>query len=147
MSLVSRSPAEAELAELIERFDHWRQTRATRHDPIPDWLWEQATQLTSHLPLSRVAKRLRLNRQELKKRCGPNDPPQPPSAASVPVPDVIEVKAEPAWLATGMAILWQPSAARRSVPIPSTAPSTSSATARARRSNSSFMTVKGSGSV
>ena len=104
MSLVSRSPAEAELAELIERFDHWRQTRATRHDPIPDWLWEQATQLTSHLPLSRVAKRLRLNRQELKKRCGQNDQLELTSPDTVPMPDFIEVKADPAWLATGMAI-------------------------------------------
>ena len=104
MSLVSRSPAEAELAELIERFDHWRQTRATRHDPIPEWLWEQATQLASHLPLSRVAKRLRLNRQELKKRCGQSHQPQPTPPAAVPVPDFIEVKAGPAWLASGMAI-------------------------------------------
>ncbi|MCG8598653.1 MAG: hypothetical protein MI807_00735 [Verrucomicrobiales bacterium] len=104
MSLVSRSLAEAELAQLMERFDQWRQTRPTRHDPIPDWLWEQATQLTSHLPLSRVAKRLRLNRQELKKRCGQNDQPQLTSPAPVPVPDFIEVKADPAWLATGMAI-------------------------------------------
>ena len=104
MSLVSCSPAEAQLADLIKRFDHWRQTRSTRHDPIPDWLWEQATQLTSHLPLSRVAKRLRLNRQELKKRCGQSDPPPPTSAAPVPVPDFIEVKADPAWLASGMTI-------------------------------------------
>ena len=104
MSLVSRSPAEAQLADLIQRFDHWRQTRSTRHDPIPDWLWEQATQMTSHLPLSRVAKRLRLNRQELKKRCGQSNQPQPTIPAAVPVPDFIEVKAEPAWLATGMAI-------------------------------------------
>ena len=102
MSLVSRSPAEAELAQLIERLDHWRQTRSTYHEPIPDWLWDQATQLTSHLPLSRVAKRLRLNRQELKKRCGHSRQVQPAPAAAVP--DFIEVKAEPAWLATGMAI-------------------------------------------
>ena len=50
MNLVSHSPAEAELAQLLERFDHWRQTRTTRHEPIPDWLWDQAIQLTSPLP-------------------------------------------------------------------------------------------------
>lgn len=74
MSLVSHSPAEAQLAELIEHFDHWRQTRTTRGEPIPDPLWEQAISLTRVLPLSRVAKRLRLNRQELKKRCGQSRP-------------------------------------------------------------------------
>ena len=104
MSLMFRSPAEAELAQLIERFDHWRQTRTTRHDPIPDWLWDQAIQLTSHLPLSRVAKRLRLNRQELKKRCGQSAQPQPTPPDTLTVPDFIEVKAEPAWLATAMVI-------------------------------------------
>lgn len=104
MSLVSHSPAEAELAQLIKRFDHWRQTRATRHDPIPDWLWDQATQLTSQLPLSRVAKRLRLNRQELKKRCSSNRSLSPRPAAALPEPTFIEVKAEPVWLATGMTI-------------------------------------------
>ena len=104
MNLVSHSPAEAELAQLLERFDHWRQTRTTRHEPIPDWLWDQAIQLASPLPLSRVAKRLRLNRQELKKRCGQSRQVQPVPPAALPVPDFIEVKAESAWLATGMAI-------------------------------------------
>ena len=104
MSLVSRSPAEAELAQLIERFDHWRQTRSTRHEPIPDWLWDQAVSLTAHLPLSRVAKRLRLNRQELKKQCGQQHQAESATPAALPVPDFIEVKAEPAWLAPGMAI-------------------------------------------
>ena len=104
MSLVSRSPAEAELAQLIERFDHWRQTRTTRHDPIPDWLWDQATQLTSHLPLSRVARRLRLNRQELKKQCEHRRQPESAAPTALPVPDFIEVKAEQAWLTAGMAI-------------------------------------------
>ena len=104
MSLVSRSSAEAQLADLIERFDHWRQTRRTRHDPIPEWLWDQATQLTSHLPLSRVAKRLRLNRQELKKQGEQRRQAALTTPTALPVPDFIEVKAEPAWLATGMTI-------------------------------------------
>jgi hypothetical protein len=104
MSLVSHSSAESELAQLLKRLDHWRQTRPTRRTPIPDWLWDQATQLTAHLPLSRVAKRLRVNRQELKKRCGQARPPELAPPAALPVADFIEVKAEPAWLATGMAI-------------------------------------------
>ena len=104
MSLVPRSSAEAELAQLIERLDHWRQTRPTRRAPIPDWLWDQAVTLTAYLPLSRVAKRLRLNRRDLKKRCGQSPPGPPPTPSAWPEPDFIEVKAEPSWLATGMAI-------------------------------------------
>ncbi|WP_143308130.1 hypothetical protein [Candidatus Entotheonella palauensis] len=80
MSLVSRSPADTQLAELIEHFDQWRQSRTTRGEPIPEPLSEPAVSLTQVLPLSRVAKRLRLNRQDLKKRCGQRLKPQPPPA-------------------------------------------------------------------
>ena len=104
MSLVSQSPAEAQLAELIKHVDPWRQRRTTRGEPIPEPLWEQAVSLTQVLPLARVAKRLRLNRQELKKRCGQRRPPESASAGVLPVPDFIEVKTEPAWIATGMDI-------------------------------------------
>lgn len=104
MAQMSSSQAEQELAALMCGFDHWRQTRPTRHEPIPDPLWDQATELTSVLPLSRVAKRLRLNRQELKKQCGQRRQPQPATSAALPEPTFIEVKAEPAWLAAGMAI-------------------------------------------
>ena len=98
MSQMSRPQAEHELAALIRRFDHWRQTRATRRDPIPDPLWDQALSLTSMLPLSRVAKRLRLNRQELKRRCAKVQPMATP-AVSAPAPmDFIEVKADSGWL-------------------------------------------------
>jgi hypothetical protein len=105
MSLVSHSPAETQLAELIEHFDHWRQTRTTRADAIPDSLWEQAVSLTSVLPLSRVAKRLRLNRQELKKQCGQRRQAESSATpAALPMPDFIEVKAAPTWIAAGMEI-------------------------------------------
>jgi hypothetical protein len=104
MSRVSQSPAEAQLAELIAHFDHWRQSRTTRGEAIPEPLWEQAVSLTRVLSLSRVAKRLRLNRQELKKRCGQSRPPEPTSPGVLPIPDFIEVKTEPAWIATGMDI-------------------------------------------
>jgi hypothetical protein len=113
MSLVSHASAEAELAQLIERFEHWRQTRSTRREPIPDWLWEQATQLTASLPLARVAKRLRLNRQELKKQGEHYRQANLDAPAALPVPGFIEVKAEPDWLAAGMEIdLQRPDGAR-----------------------------------
>lgn len=104
MSLISQGPAEVQLAELIAHFDRWRQTRTSRGEPIPEPLWEQAVSLTRVLPLSRVAKRLRLNRQELKKRCGQRRQAEPVSPTVLPAPDFIEVKAEPAWIATGMDI-------------------------------------------
>jgi hypothetical protein len=102
MNLLSQSPAEAQLAELLEHFDHWRQSRTTRSEPIPDALWEQAVSLTRVLPFARVAKRLRLNRQELKKRCGQRRQAEPAPPAALPVPDFIEVKSEPTWIAAGM---------------------------------------------
>lgn len=104
MSLISPSPAEAQLADLIDHFDQWRQSRTTRGEPIPEPLWEQAVSLTRVLPLARVAKRLRLNRQELKKRCGQHRPAEPAPPAALPVPDFMEVKTQPPWLAAGMEI-------------------------------------------
>jgi len=104
MSLMSQSPAEAQLAELIEHFDHWRKSRTTRAEPIPDSLWEQAVSLTRVLPLARVAKRLRVKRQELKKRCGPRRQADLTPLAALSVPDFIAVKSEPAWLTAGMDI-------------------------------------------
>jgi len=104
MNLLSQSPAEAQLAELLEHFDHWRQSRTTRSEPIPDALWEQAVSLTRVLPLARVAKRLRLNRQELKKRCGQRRQAESTAPTTLPVADFIEVKPEPPWIAAGIDI-------------------------------------------
>ena len=103
MGQVSLAKAEQELTALIDRFDHWRQTRVTRRDPIPDPLWEHAIALTSRLPLARVAKRLRLNRQELKRCCTQALLPVPGPEA-VPSPDFIEVKAESTGFETASAL-------------------------------------------
>ena len=104
MSQTSRPQAEHELTALIQRFDHWRQTRTSRRDPIPDSLWDRAISLTSVLPLSRVAKRLRLNRQELKRRCAKARPVAPGAVAPPALPDFVEVTAESAWLDGGNAM-------------------------------------------
>ena len=97
MDQKSRSQAEHELAALIHRFDHWRQTRTSRREPIPDPLWDQAILLTSGLALSRVAKRLRLNRQELKRRCAKAMPAASAVVAAPSPPDFIEVTADSCW--------------------------------------------------
>ena len=61
--------AESALADVAEQFEHWRQSRATARERIPPTLWDQAVMLTTVLPCSQVAKRLRLSPTDLKKRC------------------------------------------------------------------------------
>jgi len=59
--------AEEALTELAGRFEHWRQTRATIRDRIPQALWDQAVVLSTELSNSQVARRLRLSPTDLKK--------------------------------------------------------------------------------
>jgi hypothetical protein len=61
--------AEQQLTDVADRFGHWRQTRATHAEPIPQYLWEQAIALTTVFSIARVATRLHVNGSELKKRC------------------------------------------------------------------------------
>jgi hypothetical protein len=61
--------AEPALTDLAEQFEQWRQTRATAQERIPQPLWDQAVVLTTVLPCSQVAKRLRLSPTDLKKQC------------------------------------------------------------------------------
>jgi hypothetical protein len=58
---------ESALADLAEQFEHWRRSRATAQERIPAALWDQAVALTTVLPGSQVAKRLRLSPTDLKK--------------------------------------------------------------------------------
>jgi len=60
---------EPALADLAEQFEHWRQTRTTVQERIPQTLWDQAVVLTTVLPCSQVAKRLHLSPTDLKKQC------------------------------------------------------------------------------
>src|SRR5262249_20144120 len=59
---------EHQLTQVADRFDHWSQTRTTPAEPIPHDLWEQAIALTALVPITRVARRLRVSGGELKKR-------------------------------------------------------------------------------
>jgi hypothetical protein len=56
MSMQTVSQAEQALAELAERFCHWRQNRAHTHARIPVPLWDQAVALSRVLPNGQVAK-------------------------------------------------------------------------------------------
>jgi hypothetical protein len=66
MTTLIAAHAEQALTELAERFEHWRRTRATPRERIPQTLWDQAVALSRVLPNSRVARRLRLSPTDLK---------------------------------------------------------------------------------
>ena len=99
MKPMTTSQAEDELTQLANRFAHWRQSRATRRARIPQVLWDQAVSLTAVLPTSRVAKRLGLCPNNLKKRCCA--PPATPAPEALPTAlSFVEVSAASSWLAT-----------------------------------------------
>jgi hypothetical protein len=60
--------AKQALAELAERFRHWRQNRAHTHERIPAPLWDQAVALSRVLPTGQVAKALGLSAPDLRNR-------------------------------------------------------------------------------
>ena len=84
--------AEPALADLAEQFDQWRRTHATAQERIPPALWEQTVVLTTVLPCSQVAKRLRLSPTDLKKQCLARQGSLVAATAS-PHPGFIEVTA------------------------------------------------------
>lgn len=68
---MSRSPAlraDHELNEVAKRFEHWRATRVSKREPIPQPLWDEAARLSQRVPISWVAKTLRLSAGELKRQ-------------------------------------------------------------------------------
>ncbi len=98
MSIVANSQAEQELTALAARFQQWRQTRATPHERIPEALWAQAASLSQVLPISRVAKTLRLSPSDLKKHCATCWEAVPAEPAP-PEPSFVEITDPPPWLA------------------------------------------------
>jgi hypothetical protein len=98
MKTTTRTSAQAEhhLTHIADQFDHWRQTRPTSAEPIPQYLWEQAIALTTTFSIARVATRLRVSGGELKKRCAAHRASRaaPASAAAL---GFVEVPAAPVW--------------------------------------------------
>ena len=82
MRTIPPAQAEHQLTQVANRFEEWRQTRTTRAEPMPQHLWEQAIALTSTLPMTRVATRLRVSGGELKKRCAAHHAAQPAPAST-----------------------------------------------------------------
>ena len=95
MKRIAPAHAEQELAQVAAQFDQWRDHRATRRERIPDGLWEQAVALTTVLPLSRVAKCLRVSWQDLHQHCIAHHAPV--VEPSSPTLSFVELPATPAW--------------------------------------------------
>ncbi|MBU0985870.1 MAG: hypothetical protein KKH68_01345 [Proteobacteria bacterium] len=72
------------IEDIREKFEQWRLTRKTRREHIPASLWKSAAILTQDHSINVVAKALRLNGCDLKKKiqkyCNqPPVQPRPPS--------------------------------------------------------------------
>ncbi len=71
MTHMSPTPAEEHVIHVAQQFAQWRQSRSTpRGFRIPEALWTEALTLAKVLPVTRVAKQLRLKPQALKRRRG-----------------------------------------------------------------------------
>lgn len=57
-----------ELSRTAARFETWRRRRASRRERIPAELWQAAVDSATRAGLSRTARVLRLNEQELRRR-------------------------------------------------------------------------------
>ncbi len=58
--------ADHQLDPLAGQFEHWRHSRTSPRERIPQTLWDQAVALTTELPYTRVATHLRLSPKDLK---------------------------------------------------------------------------------
>jgi hypothetical protein len=83
-----------QLDRLAGQFAHWRRTRSHPSERIPQRLWEQAAALAQVLPHCRVAQRLRLSPNDLKKHMVTRHDAQP-TASPTPSP-FVEVPPTPA---------------------------------------------------
>jgi len=75
------------LSQLAGRFEHWRRSRTSRQERIPEALWAEAVALTQTLPVGRVARRCRLSPADLKARCHPHRP----TLSTTPGPAFVEL--------------------------------------------------------
>jgi len=57
-----------EMSRTAARFETWRRGRASRRERIPPELWQAAVDASARTGISRTARILRLNEQELRRR-------------------------------------------------------------------------------
>ena len=84
-----------QLDRLAGQFEHWRRTRSHPSERIPHRLWQQAAALAQVLPHCRVAQRLRLSPNDLKKHMVTQRDSKP-TASLTPSP-CVAVPPTPAW--------------------------------------------------
>ena len=82
--------AETALAELAGQFEDWRRSRTTGQERIPPSLWDRAVALSTVLPCSRVARRLRVRSTDLRKRALV-EPAPVTTEGTAPTPAFVEV--------------------------------------------------------
>ena len=83
---------EQQLAELSNRFSHWRAVKTYRGDPIPEALWAEVIELSQVVPRRRLCRTLRLSDTDLKKRLGMAVPRRsPPPARATDQPEFVEL--------------------------------------------------------
>ena len=59
-----------DIEETRNQLIHWRESKKSAREPIPERLWEQARDLANKYSINEVSKHLRLNYTDLKKRLG-----------------------------------------------------------------------------
>ena len=95
-----RNPTNTNLVALervAKQFEHWRATRASRREPIPRTLLDQARALREHYPVTLILTSLCLNSATLKPRTLPKRAPKQVKTTAfvevVPAPPVRPVTA------------------------------------------------------
>lgn len=65
------------LENVYQQFQDWRTSRASRREPIPEYLWQAAADLCASHSVNRVCRYLRLSHARLKQRASFQNNPQP----------------------------------------------------------------------
>lgn len=66
MEQQNRLTPQPSLADVCKQFEHWRQTRKSRRESIPEYLWKAAAQLAGRYSIDKISRALHLNHTTLK---------------------------------------------------------------------------------
>jgi hypothetical protein len=75
MAMIESIAGESCSLEILEqRFEQWRSSRSTKREPIPQHLWQAASDLCNTHSINKVCRSLRLSYAELKMRVSSEKP-------------------------------------------------------------------------